>query len=230
VFGYTLVVSNLVRTPERWPSMGRVPPAERSAMAWIAAHVREGSRFVVASAARRWSEDAVDAWFPALTGRVSVATPNGAEWLPRGEFGRRVQAYGALRGCAQLDAACLDAWSARFGLQFTDVYVSKPDPAPGAPAVPRAALAATDAFVVIYDGPGATVFARRHTHLASVKEQWCHPERSEGSGRGLADLGFPPPRFLVAPLLGMTCLTANWYQALNGAGRPGTSPPGAVAK
>jgi len=39
--------------------------------------------------------------------------------------------------------------------------------------------------------------------LPSVIEQWCHPERSEGSGRGLVDLGFPPPGFLVAPLLGI---------------------------
>ena len=40
-----------------------------------------------------------------------------------------------------------------------------------------------------------------------------HPERSEGSGRGLVDPGFPPPRFLVAPLLGMTCSMANWYES-----------------
>jgi len=60
-----------------------------------------------------------------------------------------------------------------------------------------------------------------HTNLPSVVEQRCHPEPfdsaqgrlREGSGRGLVDPGFPPPRFLVAPLLGMTCSMANWYNS-----------------
>lgn len=161
-FGYTLIISNLRRTPEDWPSMRRVPPAERVAMAWIAANVGEGHRFLVASANRSWWVDPVDAWFAALAGRVSVTTPNGAEWLPRSEFARRVQEYEALRRCGSVDAACLDALSARFGLQFSDVYVSKPTRATSArAAAPKATLAASDGFVVIYDGPGATVFAKR---------------------------------------------------------------------
>ena len=60
-----------------------------------------------------------------------------------------------------------------------------------------------------------------HTRLPSVVKQRCHPEPfgsaqgglREGSGRGLVDPGFPPPRFLVAPLLGMTYSMANWYHS-----------------
>ncbi len=161
LLGYTLVASNLRRTPEDWPSMRRVPRAEREAMRWVAANVGTDRRFVVASTSRSWWADPVDAWFPALTGRVSVATPNGAEWLPRGEFARRVRAYEALKRCAGVDPGCLDAVSERFGLAFTDVYVSKPPMAMGAVAAPNAARTAGGAFTVVYDGPGATVFARR---------------------------------------------------------------------
>jgi hypothetical protein len=76
-----------------------------------------------------------------------------------------------------------------------------------------------------------------HINSPSVIEQWCHPEPfdsaqgklREGSGRGLVDLGFPPPRFLVAPLLGMTSSMANWYQwAVSGVlrqSRRGTASP-----
>ena len=155
--GYTLVFSNLRRTPEEWPSMRRVPPAEREAMAWVAANVGEEAHFAVASGVRTWWVDPVDAWFPALTGRVSVATPNGAEWLPGGEFMRRVRAHEALQRCDGAEADCLSRWAERFEMRFTHIYVSK-RPTGAGPL--RTAAMAGDGFTVIYEGSGAAVLAR----------------------------------------------------------------------
>ena len=170
---YTLVVSNLRRTPETWSSLRRVPPAEREAMAWVAAHLGAAERFAVVTGVETWWVDAVDAWFPALTGRASVATPNGAEWLPGGEFARRVGAHQALQRCGDAEPGCLTRWAERFGSEFSAVYVS----ARAAPAGSgQAAVMAGDGFAVVYAGAGATVLARR-------------TEDEHGTARGPADAG-----------------------------------------
>ena len=161
VLVYSLYFSNLRRTSEPWDSLRSVSAAERQAMAWVEANTAPGSTFLVATTSGSWWIDPVDAWFPALTSRTSVATPNGAEWLPHSEFGRRVEEYNALRGCLRLDERCLAAWSARFGETFSHVYVSK---APGPATIGdrrSGGLADDPKLVVLYDGPGATVFSMK---------------------------------------------------------------------
>jgi hypothetical protein len=174
---YTLVVSNLRRTSEQWPAMRRVSPAERSAMAWVAANTSGDARFLVASTARSWWADPVDSWFPVLAQRASVATANGAEWLPGGEFRRRLEAYSALKQCQVVDAACVEAWSTRFGTGFTNVWVSKPAGATTGAAGPAGGFEHHAGFVVVYDGPGATVIARR-----GLGSESGAPGRGPGNG------------------------------------------------
>lgn len=160
VVAYVLVASNLARTPETWMTMRSLPRPEREAMAWVAANTSPDSRFMVASFATFWPADPVDEWFPALAGRASVIAPNGAEWLPRGEFRRREERYAWFKACKGLDGPYLDAFSARFGVGFTHVYVSKPAAA-AANRGPTAPPALGPEFAVVYDGAGATVYARR---------------------------------------------------------------------
>jgi hypothetical protein len=156
IIGYTTVSSNLARPGA--DLLSSLTRDQRDAMAWVATHTPPTSAFVVASGAAQWIADPVDAWFPALTGRASVATPNGAEWLPHGEFARRVRMYARLKRCSAIDEECLDSLVTACGARFTHVYVSKPA-SPAAPG-PAAALAGGNRFVVVYDGPGATVYAR----------------------------------------------------------------------
>jgi hypothetical protein len=159
IVGYTAIFSNLARSRAQWNLMDSLPRAQRDAMAWVAGHTPPTSAFVVASSAAQWIADPVDAWFPALTARASVATPNGAEWLPHGEFARRVRMYGQLKRCPAIDEECLDLLVTAYGARFTHVYVSKPA-SPAAPG-PLTTLASSNRFVVVYDGPGAIVYATR---------------------------------------------------------------------
>jgi len=129
-------------------------------MAWVAAHMSPASCFVVASCAMWWPADSVGEWFPALASRASVVAPNGAEWLPRGEFKLREEAYVWLKACTAVAGPCLDALSASFGVGFTHVYVSKPAVG-GANRLTGAWPGDRLGFVAVYDGPGATVYARR---------------------------------------------------------------------
>jgi len=153
---YPLVFSNALRTTREWASMAVLSRPERAAMAWVASNAPAASRFLLVSTASPWWVDPVDSWFPALTGRGSVTSPNGAEWLPRGEFQRRESEYLALKACRVVDDACLEAWSRRFHEEFTHVYVSKPTVA-GAQPVP---LCDSPRFRVVFDGAGATVLQR----------------------------------------------------------------------
>jgi hypothetical protein len=77
-----------------------------------------------------------------------------------GEFHRREDAYVAARPCAAADAACLDDWMQVPGRTFAYVYLVK-GKADDCCAPLRQALRSDPRYTVAYDGPGATIFARR---------------------------------------------------------------------
>jgi hypothetical protein len=73
---------------------------DRVAMAWVAAHTSIDSTFLVAE--RPIISSPVGEWFPALTGRRSLTTPQGQEWTSNFNAyeDRQIQVLGcASRGC-----------------------------------------------------------------------------------------------------------------------------------
>src|SRR5581483_2542143 len=112
-------------------ALGAMPQAERDAMAWAAAHTPAGSRFVLVTGST-WGADYDSEWFPALTGRVSIATVQGAEWLsPPPAFSERIDSYQELQRCGRDTAGCLDAWaSANDAGRFDYVFVGRDSPNP----------------------------------------------------------------------------------------------------
>jgi hypothetical protein len=83
--------------------------AEREVMSWAAAETEPGATF--AQVGYPVDGGVVD-WFPALTGRESVTTWQGTEWIPGGYRGREAELFIT---CRQLD--CLPA---------ADYYVLSP--------------------------------------------------------------------------------------------------------
>jgi len=137
-----------------------VPLEERQAMAWVAANTPEGSRFVVIPDTV-WEQDAVCEWFPVLTGRVSVNTVQGHEWLS--DFSTCITRYEALRKCAQGDVDCLDTWAARWDVSFAYVYISKQG-ASKRDAANNAVLCDLSHdphYDLIYNGSAAAIFRRK---------------------------------------------------------------------
>lgn len=140
-------------------------PATRQAMAWVGANTPPGSRFLVVEN-RTWWDDVAAEWFPALTGRISVATPQGLEWVP-GAFHQHVDAYESLQKCAEEGAECLGRWAEETGLDYDYVFVTKQVPYDlrrerddCCPTL-RGSLAEAPQYETVYDGPGATIFRRR---------------------------------------------------------------------
>jgi hypothetical protein len=138
---------------------------DRTAMSWVATATSPQSRVLVITGAP-WAQDRVAEWFPVLAQRHSVATVQGSEWLPNGEFARRVDAYEALESCASRDVGCAEQWSASRDKPFTHLYVAKTMGKKGiadencCTAVIASALA-DPRYRRVYDGPGAAVFERR---------------------------------------------------------------------
>ena len=80
-----------------------------STMTWLKTNTPAEARIAVVSGAS-WPNDVYGEWLPALSGRVSVATVQGREWLDRSVWGQSLQTYSELQACVYLDADCLIKW------------------------------------------------------------------------------------------------------------------------
>lgn len=150
------------------PVLESLTPAERQAMRWVAA-TRPENRFLVITG-KGWEIDRTSEWFPALTGHVSVATVQGYEWLPNDMFTLQRERYNAAQRCAHQPATCLTDWSQHYGIPFTHVYLPRL-PRGECCANLRAALHEDPRYVLVYDGPGATIFAPRNREQVSYRRR-----------------------------------------------------------
>jgi hypothetical protein len=115
ILGYCFILGVLnaqisVLKLTRSESLGK---SELAALAWVSKNTPPGSRFLIMG----WQEDPTVSpileWFPALTGRVSVSTVQGREWLPGSQnFTVRYPQFTSLQTCQYQDLSCVDAWLA----------------------------------------------------------------------------------------------------------------------
>lgn len=150
--------SAFVRTPipGGMNDMGELTPAERQAIRWVGERTPPSARFLIV-AGTPWEIDRTSEWLPALAHRRSVATVQGYEWRPIGEFARKKREYNDLQGCATWVSQCLRDWSAATGHAFTHVYLPK-SPDRDCCRLLRWSLDRDPDYRLIYDGPGAAVF------------------------------------------------------------------------
>ena len=99
-----------------------VPPDVRASMAWVAANTPPQATFAVVAGR---NADQVSEWFPALTGRTSVATIQGYEWLGSQRWWRQYDMNVDLQACTTGTDACLTAWMRQYGVSPTYVYLPK---------------------------------------------------------------------------------------------------------
>jgi hypothetical protein len=71
-----------------------------------------------------WHSDIVGEWFPALTGRVSLLTAQGKEWLPGSAQGKTIQALSSVTACRMDGLICLENWAKKSQTSFDYVYFS----------------------------------------------------------------------------------------------------------
>lgn len=151
--------------PSELPYLASLNAGDRAAMRWVATETAPQSQVLVITGSA-WANDRTAEWFPVLAQRHSVATVQGSEWLPGGEFRRRYDDSEALAACASRDVACVEQWASSRSKPFTYLYVTKSLGKKGMPGddccTPVMASASSDArYRRVYDGPGAMIFERR---------------------------------------------------------------------
>lgn len=87
----------------------QVSAETRQVMAWISENTPPDARFAVVSGLDWWA-DTESEWFPALTGRVSVGTAQGREWLDEASWNGALDAHEGLQECADGPGGCLATW------------------------------------------------------------------------------------------------------------------------
>lgn len=98
--------------------------ADQSAFAWIDANTSADSRFLVLTGDDPLS-DPTSEWFPALTGRSSVATVQGYEWDGSHEFETIKERGRKIQNCLQQTPACIQEWKDEYRLEFDYIYLRK---------------------------------------------------------------------------------------------------------
>lgn len=83
-------------------------PYDEEAMLWARENTPADARFLVLTGSTSVSCDSVLEWFPALTGRRSLFTVQGAEWTRGEEFGSFIQEANDLQACFDKNPACVD--------------------------------------------------------------------------------------------------------------------------
>jgi hypothetical protein len=133
------------------------------AMEWVRKETDEHAKFGVITG-RRWESDYISEWFPVMAERISVATVQGAEWTGIDAFVGRLAMFRELQECASRTATCVQEWAGRWATGPLYVFVPKgrlfgPNSSPDCCAALRETLGASDHYSLVYDGPGASIFA-----------------------------------------------------------------------
>lgn len=131
--------------------------SDRDAMAWIADSIPAGSRFVIVTGETEPFSDAVSEWFPSLAKSISLATVQGYEWLPGGQFEKRMGSYSSLQTCMNASAGCVEEWVQSQGETFDYILVSRDDLVEnGSPLV--SSLSTTVGYEIVYQQGDVLIF------------------------------------------------------------------------
>lgn len=139
-----------------------LPPSHRQAMQWVRANTPATSQFAVVSGIESAGTDYISEWFPALTDRASMGTPQGYEWFPGQVFNKRWSLHSDLQDCREQGVRCLEDWAARAQSPYTHVYLVKVPPFAGddeTPADLYDSLLSSPDYEEIYDQEEVAIFA-----------------------------------------------------------------------
>jgi len=100
---------------------------QRNAMNWVKLNTSETAQFLILSGNQNYGTDQVSEWFPALSERSSLTTPQGHEWLPGNEFNHRIQLHSELQElsneCTTKEISCIGSWAEEQLPGFTHIYI-----------------------------------------------------------------------------------------------------------
>jgi hypothetical protein len=141
----------------------RLLPDEINNLVWVAHETPRNSRFVILTGLNG-PDDALSEWFPALTGRTSLATIQGHEWNPEKSITPALKDYWLLQACLNQKPDCLQQWTAKTSLQFDYIYIRKINLTKTGAVLKETGLLQTflrtsSDFQIVYESDTAVIFA-----------------------------------------------------------------------
>jgi len=92
---------------------------------WVKSNIGEDKTFLLATGSEFSMSDPMQEWFPTLTNQYSATTLQGLEWTLAERFFPWSEQLIAFQHCA--DAACVDEWSTRNGVDYDYLVVMIPE-------------------------------------------------------------------------------------------------------
>lgn len=137
---------------------------DRSAFAWVEANTPSDAKFLLVTQ-RLPLNDAISEWFPALTGRISLATVFGYEWVNGGLFTQRIAVYEDLQACANQGLTCLEAWGKENDSSWSYIYLCLPTQAGGQHPSLAEQLEASSEYQLLYETETVEIFSKANDLL-----------------------------------------------------------------
>jgi hypothetical protein len=161
-FIFIIIISTFYASLVEGLNMQGISREEKEDMVWIKTNTPSDAKFLVLSSAKIWQYDHTAEWFPVLTGRTSINTVQGNEWLPNGSYEQASNNYNQVKGCYYQDEACAQNWLRDFGLDVGYIFVEK---SPCSDARPFCniniitALKMNQAYQILYESESGVVFS-----------------------------------------------------------------------
>jgi hypothetical protein len=142
----------------------------KTAMLWVKENTPAKSRFILITPGSDYPmRDPVQEWFPALTERISLTTLQGQEWILGPGFSQAIARNRELQACADQQADCIESKTAKTGIAFDYLFLSKKSAYQLGAERANAdelikSLKTASQFGLVYENPSVVVFA--------VKNNW----------------------------------------------------------
>jgi hypothetical protein len=93
-------------------------------MKWTEKNTPRDESFIILTGTQSYGEDYASEWFPALSSRKSVTTPQGMEWLSDNQFTKMSEAHFGLQKCVEENWACLNNWEQFYKKDIEHIFIS----------------------------------------------------------------------------------------------------------
>jgi hypothetical protein len=141
------------------PETSAVSQDDQIAMQRISQNTSMNDSFIVLTGVKDWYMDNISEWFPALSGRISISTIQGSEWLPKKENNNYNERYTDLQSCTDQDYSCITTWAEQYEASYSYIYLNKPMEDKAIINLPISySLASSKQLQLVFDNPRASVF------------------------------------------------------------------------
>ena len=148
-------------------------------MKWTAKNTPLDESFIILTGTQSYGKDYASEWFPALSSRKSVTTPQGMEWLSDNQFTKMSEAHFELQKCVEENWACLNNWGQFFGKDFEHIFISMKSIRENGQSVDLLLdeLKKSASYSVVFENDDVIIFSEKspgNIQDHNEKQKWVH--------------------------------------------------------